>query len=116
MHTRSSQLIIHSSEGLQVIDTDEIVRMEATGSYTKLILWDQKPLVVSKGLGKIGKSLPHRAFFRIHRSHIVNLQYLEKISSEISPVAIMRDKSEIEISRRKLSDFMKAIKEHFKEI
>lgn len=58
---------------------DEIIWIEAEGSYTKLYLSDKRSMVISFHLAVIEKELPSSDFIRIHRSHIVNLKHVQSL-------------------------------------
>lgn len=55
---------------------DEIVHLEACGSYCTIHMLEQKEMVISSRLAIVEKVLPDTDFVRIHRSHIVNLRHV----------------------------------------
>ncbi|MCX4358110.1 MAG: LytTR family DNA-binding domain-containing protein [Rikenellaceae bacterium] len=55
---------------------DEIVHLEACGSYCTINMLEQKEMVISSRLAIVEKVLPDTDFIRIHRSHIVNLKHV----------------------------------------
>lgn len=55
---------------------DEILWIEAYGSYSKLYLTYNRNMVISFNLATIEKELPNVDFLRIHRSYIINLKYV----------------------------------------
>jgi len=55
---------------------DEIVHLEACGSYCTIHMTGQKEMVISSRLAIVEKVLPDTDFVRIHRSHIVNLRHV----------------------------------------
>lgn len=62
------------SDGLMFVNRDDILYLEADRSYTYLFLLGAKSkIVVSKNLGEL-ELLLGDTFFRIHRSHTVNLR------------------------------------------
>jgi two-component system LytT family response regulator len=48
---------------------------------------------------------PHN-FFRIHKSHLINMSYLTKYVKGEGGKVIMTDGSELEVSRRKKEEFL----------
>lgn len=55
---------------------EEILWVEAEGSYSKLHLTGNRNMVISFHLAIIEKELPPLDFMRIHRSYIVNLRHV----------------------------------------
>lgn len=62
-----------------IIKEEEIIRLEGNGSYTKIILAD-KTLLSSKNIGWNQEKLSSQLFFRTHKSHLVNLNRIERLS------------------------------------
>jgi len=50
-------------------------------------------------------------FYRIHKSHLINLNYLVKLTKTDLPSVIMTDGSEIEVSVRRKADFLRMMEE-----
>lgn len=64
--------------GYLMIEPNEILYFIADGSYTDIVLLDEKRETISQSIGKLEEILPGQ-FFRINRSVIINLSYLRKI-------------------------------------
>lgn len=56
---------------------DKVLYLKAMGSYTKIYFDDNKKHLLSKNLAKIENKLPYSMFCRVHRSYIVNLNYIK---------------------------------------
>lgn len=67
-------LILNTSTGNFLIDTNTIVRVEASSS--KLLFNNGKTLVNAKVLKWFEQRLPPETFTRLHRSHLVNNLFL----------------------------------------
>lgn len=61
------------------INYENIVFIEANGSYCFINMSNGKKIMVSTPLSTIAAGLPDK-FQRIHRSFVLNLDYIEKIS------------------------------------
>lgn len=64
--------------GFLMIEPNEILYFMADGSYTDIVLCDEKKETISQSIGRLEEVLPHQ-FFRINRSVIINLTFLRKI-------------------------------------
>ena len=106
----TEKLVLPASHGFNVLTVDDIIRLEAKGSYTKVILKDGKNTIVSRTLKDFGDTLPNDKFFRIHKSHLINLKYIKEYSKIGGNTVTMIDGSKIEISRRKAPEFILKIR------
>ncbi len=106
----SDKLVIPTSHGFDIIMLDDIIRLEAEGCYTKIVLNDGKKIIVSRTLKDLENAIPKGKFFRVHKSHMVNLQFIKSFSKIDGNHVTMMDGSKIEISRRKAPEFFQEIK------
>lgn len=106
----TDKLVLPSSHGFNVFGIDDIIRLEAEGCYTKVIFKEGKSKIVSRTLKDFEETLPQGKFFRIHKSHLINLKYIKDYSKIGGYFVTMTDGSRIEISRRKAPDFILKIR------
>jgi len=95
--------------GFQIVETKSIRYLEADSNYTILHLTDHEKIISSKTLGEFEKVLDPEHFFRIHKSTMVNLNYLKGFSSFQGYFAVMDDTTKLTISRRRFNDFRDAV-------
>jgi two-component system LytT family response regulator len=110
------KLIIPTSHGFNVLVIDDIIRLEADGCYTTIVMNEGKNTIVSRTLKDFEDTLPKEKFFRIHKSHLINLKYIKDYSNLSGSFVTMIDGSRVEISRRKAPDFIQKIKSILKTI
>ncbi len=116
IYFETGKLMIPATHGLIVIIIDDIIRLEAEGCYTKVILKDGGNTIVSRTLKEFENKLSKEKFYRIHKSHLINLKYFKEYSNIDGSIVIMNDGSKIEISRRKAPDFIQKIKTIMKTV
>lgn len=112
----TNKLVIPSAHGFNVFIIDEIIRLEAEGCYTKVISQNGKSVIVSRILKDFEEILPQNKFFRIHKSHIVNLSLIKDYSKLSGGQVTMTDGSKVEISRRRTNEFIAKIKSVLKSV
>ncbi len=96
----SGKIIIPVMHGYEFIEVDDIVRIQADGSYSVIYFLEKKPQVVSKNLKEFQYALEAGSFLRIHKSHLVNLKYIVECTLVKNGGFLkMRDGSQVEISR-----------------
>ena len=93
------RLAIASLEGTSFYQTDEIIRCEADGNYTKFFLLNKKPVMTSRTLKEYDEILSDHDFIRVHRAHLVNKKHIASFSGDHE--LKMKDNSTVEVSRRR---------------
>jgi two-component system, LytTR family, response regulator len=82
------------------VSMTDIIRLDADGAYTKIFLTGNKQYFVSYNIKIFEEHLDLNLFMRVHRSHIINLKKVSKITGGKRLLAEMTDDSKVEISRR----------------
>lgn len=95
-----------SPQGLVFLPITEIIRCEASGPYTHIFTMENKKLVVSRRLNEYEELLPSSNFFRIHHSHIVNLQHVTKYHRGRGGFVEMVDGATLELASRRKEEFL----------
>ncbi len=106
----NDKISIPTSHGFKVLMIQDIMRLEADGCYTTVITNNNKNTLVTRTLKDFEMALPSSQFFRIHKSHIINLKYIKGYSNFSGSFVTLTDNRKIEISRRRLSDFRQQVK------
>lgn len=106
----ADKLVLPASHGFNVLLIDDIIRLEAEGSYTKVIMKGGKNTIVSRTLKDFEDTIPKEKFFRIHKSHLINLRCIKEYSNVGGCFVTMIDGSRVEVSRRKAPDFVQKIR------
>lgn len=84
MHTHTprtsyeSHIFVQKSEKLFNLPVEEIIYLEASGDYT-IISAKNDQYVSSSGIGKLEEIMNPDMFLRVHRSTIINVNYLKEI-------------------------------------
>lgn len=100
---------IPDGDGLIFINLSDIVRCESDGNYTFFILTSGKKIIASRTLGEYEQMFTEDNFFRIHRSHLINLQHVKKYIKGEGGYVIMSDDSQVEVSRRNKNEFLEKL-------
>lgn len=98
---------IPTSDGFVMVNSSDIVRLEASESYTRIFLITGEKHMSSKNIRVFEQNLNPQIFFRTHKSHIVNMLYhLRGFSRTDGNVALMSNGNRVPISRRRLTEFL----------
>ncbi|HMQ69961.1 MAG TPA: response regulator [Ignavibacteria bacterium] len=108
---QSPKVIVPVTHGFKVMNADEIIRFEAEDCYTHIFSIGQYKITVSKTLKEFEDKVPGNNFFRVHRSHIINLNHIRDFTKLDGGYITMSDGIKIQVSRRKSPEFIKKCKE-----
>lgn len=100
---------IPESDGVRFVSIADIVRCESDGNYTYLHLADKTRILSSKTLGDYEELFKANNFYRIHRSHLVNMVHIQKYVKGEGGYLRMSDGSEVEVARRKKNEFLEVL-------
>jgi two-component system LytT family response regulator len=90
--TYDTHIFVQKSEKLFNLPVDEIVYLEASGDYT-IITTKADQFVSSSGIGKLEEILNPEVFIRVHRSTIVNVNYLKEIERHFNGGMVVKMQS-----------------------
>jgi two-component system, LytTR family, response regulator len=102
------KLRLATTTHIYYLDIHDIIRIQSISNYSKLFFRSGQTLVVAKLLAWFEQLLPAHHFFRVHRTHLVNLSYVEKYIPGDSSLAAMSNNEKIPVSRRKKKIFLAA--------
>ena len=94
---------------LNISNTEDIIRLEAQGNYTKIFAKHDREIMSSKPIREYEQLLPQNKFIRIHNSHIVNLQYVSKYIRTKTGALELIDGTKIPISASRKKDITNRI-------
>ena len=95
------KIALPTLEGVTMLNINDIVHCDSDGSYTTFYTINGKRFVVSRSIKEYDELLSPYNFFRVHQSHLVNLNYVEQFLKEDGGILVMSDASRIEVSRRR---------------
>lgn len=105
----SGKLAIPIKEGILNCDVADVIRIESDGSYSTVYVVGGKRYVISKGLKEYEELLPEKEFFRVHKSHLINIHKIAKYVRNDGNFLEMADGFLIEVARRKKSVFLQVM-------
>jgi two-component system, LytTR family, response regulator len=102
------KIILKDAESIHVVLLQEIMRLEASDNYTIFHLLENRKIVISRTLKEYDKLLSNSGFFRVHQSHLININQLKRIDRK-NGVIIMSDNSPVPLSKGKKDDLMQIL-------
>lgn len=105
-----SPIIINDFDGQKVIASKNIIYLEGDGKYC-LIRTVSETVHSSKTLSGVMQMLPQYCFYRIHKSYVVNLYYIDRIDNNL--VYFINGEKAV-IGRNNIGDFNRAYRNFVK--
>lgn len=102
----ANRLAVPTFEGFVFLDINQIIRCEADDSYTTFYLMDNRKQLVCKQLSEYELLLSDFGFHRIHKSHLINIQYVQKYVKGRGGFVVMSDGKSLDVSARKKMEFL----------
>ena len=106
LEIENKRIALHTSDGIELIAPNQIIRCEALQSYTTFILADRSRIMVSKNIGEMENLLPASIFMRVHKSHLINIHYIKKYVRTDGGQLLMADGVYVDISRFKKEEIL----------
>ncbi len=106
----SATIPLAVKDGIIFIKASDIIRLEASGSYTTFYLDNKIKQIASKSLKEYEQQLNPALFYRCHNSHLINLDKVVKFISNNGFLAQMTDGSTAEIARKNKDQFLELLK------
>ncbi len=105
------KLLIPFYDRKRTVSVEEIVRLEGSGNYTNFFLKDGTKMLVSRTLKEYEILLDSQSFVRVHKSCIVNLEFVRKFYVKKEGELELVDGQQVKISRRRAQMFIDRIRE-----
>lgn len=94
------RIVLPNQSGFEIIDANQIIRIAGSGNYSDIYLADGKKKTISKTLKFFEKLEENKNIIRVHKSHIVNTNYIAAYKKGRGGILVMSDDSEVEVSAR----------------
>lgn len=107
LNQTNKKIALPAINGLTFVPVHTIIRCESLGNYTRIHFTGKTNLLVSKSLKDFEFLLEDMDFFRVHHSHLINMQQIRSYIQGEGGYAVMSDGSHVEISRRRKAEFLK---------
>lgn len=97
----NDKIVLKNSHGSLILNSNEVLYIQADGCYTQIRLTNNRTETISRNLGNIESLFPDTKFYKISRSVIINLTYLNKLNRIKRLVYLLSNEEEISIKASK---------------
>ncbi|MGB1003480.1 MAG: LytR/AlgR family response regulator transcription factor [Salibacteraceae bacterium] len=106
----TNQIItLPTEDGTHIIKQKDLIFCKASGSYTEFHIINRNPIVISKPLKFAESILEMNTFKRVHRSFIINPNFITKINKEDGG-SVFLNCHQIPVSKKYCEDILKLVK------
>jgi len=84
------RICLHEPHHTVVVPVHSIPLLQADGDFTRVFLPDAMPLMICRFLHHFEEVLPQPPFFRTDRSHLINLEAIERLDHETRDRGILK--------------------------
>jgi two-component system LytT family response regulator len=108
-HGTTKRLSVSTTESLTLLNISDIIRCESQRNYTYIYLAGDRKQIVSKTLMDFEEMLSKHGFIRIHKSHLINVNYMDKYMKSEGGYVLLHDGTKLPVSVRKKEFFFKEL-------
>jgi two-component system LytT family response regulator len=105
-----NKMSISAVDGIHFVNIKDIIRFEAEDNYTHIYLLGGERITASKTIKSYENMLDTYNFYRVHKRHVVNLNFIRKFTRGEGSMVIMEDGLEIDVSRRRRPAFLERLR------
>lgn len=100
-HASEKKIAVREADSIHFFKVNEIIALEADGSYTKIHLSNSAVFTASRNLKEYEKMLQEFGFIRTHHSFLVNPTKIARFDKKEGGMLIMENNLSVPVSHRK---------------
>ena len=100
------KIMLPTMEGFEIVTINTILYCEAVDNFTRFYFETAAPLLICRTLKYFEEVLKEHRFLRIHRSYLVNPDFVIRYSKGKGGYVTMKNNQELEVSPTKKKDFL----------
>ena len=104
-HETIDRIFVKTGSRIDVIPVSEIIRIDAQDDYAEIVT-KNKSYLKKETMNFLERNLPKTNFIRVHRSSIINSDYMDKIEKygKESYLVVLKDGSRINVSKSRIKE------------
>jgi two-component system, LytTR family, response regulator len=100
------KIMLPTMEGFEIVNISTIIYCEAVDNFTRFHFETGQPLMICRTLKYFEDVLREHKFMRIHRSHLINPDYVVRYSKGKGGSVTMKNDRELEVSPNKKEELL----------
>ncbi len=104
------RLSVPDSNGFVMVETEDLILLDADGAYTHLHLTCKRKLTATKKLRYFEDKLQgNPLFMRVHRGHIINMKHVQKFTRADGGSILLTNGFSVAVSREQIDSFLERL-------
>lgn len=104
------KIVLNTSGSVYLLNSSDIIRCQADLGRTQFFLTNNESIVVVNPLKLYVEMLSPYGFYRVHNSHLVNLQHIFRFDKTGKNMLVMKDKSIVPVSSSRKEELLSLLK------
>lgn len=105
------KIILRTLKNIYLLDVQDIIHCASDGSYTVFDTLEEGKITISKNIKEYDDLLSDSGFLRVHRSHLINLKHIRRLSKQDGGILVMNQGIEVPVSTRGRERLMELFEE-----
>lgn len=100
------KIILKTFDNIHMVKVKDIVYLESDGRYTTVWLATGGSVIVSETLKHYHEMLGDMGFYRLHKSYLINLEYIQRFEKAEGGYVILEGGAKVPVASRKREDLL----------
>jgi two-component system LytT family response regulator len=106
-NNQKKKIVLPILEGFEVVEVQDVIRCQANDNFTDFFMKDGSKKLICRTLKFYDEILSELGFLRVHRSHLINMDYVKGYKKGKGGQVVMSDGSHVDVSPNRKDDFLK---------
>lgn len=106
---QEQRLLINAATSSILVKVNDIVRCQSNRNYTEVHLQNGHKIIVTKALKQFAELPALRSFARIHLSHLVNINYIDRFIKTDGGSLLLTNGIRLPVSKRRKDEWIKKL-------
>lgn len=103
---KTHKIALKTMEHIHMVSTCDIIRIVADGNYCTFFIGDGRKILVSRPIKEYEELLIDKGFYRVHKTHIININKVNYFDKTEGGDVVMCDGSKVPVSSRKKEELL----------
>jgi len=106
VHKQQKKIIVKTTENIHLLELKNIISCESDSSYTTIRTTEGESIMVSKSLKEYDELLSDCGFYRVHKSHLINLIHIKRFERQDGGSVVLTNDLKIPVASRKREELL----------
>ncbi|MBE0646191.1 MAG: response regulator transcription factor [Bacteroidales bacterium] len=103
---QDKKIILKTSEQIHLLDLKNIVSLQSDSCYTTVHTSEGEHIMVAKTLKEYEEMLTGCGFYRVHKSHLINLAHIKRFDKQDGGYIVLANDVKIPVASRKREEML----------